>query len=112
MAVKIKHYDTRDPQEKSQTITTNGTTTITPDENKYLSKATVTVNIPTYDIVKEVSSLSTVSGDIALVIPTLLTTPTVSSTGNTSISITNIDEEATAVSVYANGIKIGSAPIE
>lgn len=112
MAVKIKHYDTREAQEKSQNIITNGTTIITPDENKYLSKAIVTVNIPTYDVVKEASSLSTVSGDIALVVPTLLTTPTVSNTGNTSISITNIDEEATTVSVYANGIKIGSAPIE
>lgn len=33
-------------QEKSVTITENGTTEITPDEGKTMSKATVTVNVP------------------------------------------------------------------
>lgn len=37
----------KEEQEKSVTITANGTTEITPDTGKTLSKATVTVDVPT-----------------------------------------------------------------
>lgn len=48
MAYKYKHFSSniKTEQEKSITITSNGTSEIKPDDGKTLSKATVIVNVP------------------------------------------------------------------
>ena len=109
----VKHYDTRDPEENSYTITQNTTNRyFASDSQHYLSKLTVTVKVPTYEVVKSADALTNVTEQAAIVISSLLATPTVSSSGGTSISVANIDPEATAIGVYANGTKIGTVPIE
>lgn len=109
----VKHYDTRDPEEISHTIIKNITNRyFANDSQHYLAKLTVTVKVPTYEVVKNADALANVTEQAAIVIPSLLSTPTVSSSGGTSISVANIDPEATALNVYANGTKIGTVPIK
>lgn len=52
-----------DTQEKSVTITENGTSSVTPDEGKVLSKVDVTVNVPATPTEEKTVSLDMASGD-------------------------------------------------
>lgn len=52
-----------DTQEKSVTITENGTSSVTPDEGKVLSKVDVTVNVPATPTQEKTVSLSMADGD-------------------------------------------------
>lgn len=52
-----------DTQEKAVTITENGTTSVTPDEGKVLSKVDVTVNVPATPTEEKTVSLDMASGD-------------------------------------------------
>lgn len=55
---------TKEEQEKSVIITENGTTEITPDENKVLSKVTVDVNVPdTSEVIENIIDESGVLED-------------------------------------------------
>ena len=57
-----------DTQEKSVTITENGTSSVTPDEGKVLSKVDVTVNVPATPTQEQTVPLSMADGD-QVVIP-------------------------------------------
>lgn len=57
-----------DTQEKTVTITENGTSSVTPDEGKVLSKVDVTVNVPATPTQEKTVSLSMADGD-QVVIP-------------------------------------------
>ena len=52
-----------DTQEKSVTITENGTSSVTPDEGKVLSKVDVTVSVPATPTEEKAVSLDMASGD-------------------------------------------------
>ena len=52
-----------DTQEKAVTITENGTSSVTPDEGKVLSKVDVTVNVPATPTQEKAVSLSMADGD-------------------------------------------------
>lgn len=52
-------------QEKSITITENGTTEVTPDSGKNLSKVTITTNVPTTGGIVEVSTSSEMDAKLA-----------------------------------------------
>lgn len=67
MAYKYKHFSSniKAEQEKSVTITENGTTEINPDNGKTLSKVTVVVNIPE-KVLQEKSVTPTTSQQVVL----------------------------------------------
>lgn len=52
-----------DTQEKAVTITENGTSSVTPDEGKVLSKVDVTVNVPAIPTQEKTVALSMADGD-------------------------------------------------
>ena len=67
MAYKYKHFSSnvKAEQEKSVTITENGTTEINPDSGKTISKATVVVNIPE-KVLREKNVTPTTSRQVVL----------------------------------------------
>lgn len=52
-------------QEKTVTITENGTTEVTPDSGKNLSKVTITTNVPTTGGIEEVSTSASMDAKLA-----------------------------------------------